>query len=394
MTNALDERARHAANALRDAAAQRVAQNAPAPVVSMETRRRRTPLLLMAAAIVAVVALAAGVVTTNGTDDDAAPDIATTTPDRFEVVGRWSVAKHHGTLTSDGDIVWVGGAAIPACPPGAIECSRSSAQRVDTKTGTVTDLEPVPGAIQDLAYAFDSLWVAHASEAAGFGISRLNPDTGKLMETWTDYNVSDLAVTADAVWAIGDKLVRISPADNQATEFDILPATKRPYNGYDIVPAGDGVVFVGTDFASSNSEDRDAVIRADRDGAQTKITNANMPSIAVNGDDLWVTGEPGAIDHYDLRATQPVATKYDTGEDTRPPMIADPSGLWFPQLDTIAHFDPKPGANAPFEVAPLEGGPVPTAETRPVNPTWILRSGGGFWVLGDDALLEVGSPAD
>jgi hypothetical protein len=393
VTNALDERARHASNALRDAAAQRIAQTAPAAVVSMETRRHRTPLLLMAAAIVAVVALVAGVVATNDSED-AAPDIATTTPDRFEVAGRWSVAKHHGTLTSNGDIVWVGGAAIPACPPGAIECSRSSAQRVDTKTGTVTNLEPVPGAIQDLAYGFGSLWVAHASEAAGFGISRINPDTGKLMETWTDYNVNDLAVTADAVWAIGEKLVHINPADNQVAEFNILPGTNSTYSGYDIVPAGDGVVFVATDFTSSNSENSEVVIRADREGAQRTITTARMPSIAVDGDDLWVADEPGTIDHYDLRADQPVATRYDTGEDTRPPMIADRSGLWFPRLDAIAHFDPKAGANAPFDVFPIEGGPVPTAETRPVNPEWIVRSGGGFWALGADALIEVGTPTN
>lgn len=401
MTTALDERARHAADALHEAARDRIGE-----VASPAVKGRRAPLLVAIAAVsVAFVVLVSVAVAARDTesDDGRVTTPPSTPPTNVEIVNRWSVAEGHTKITSDGASVWVGGAPTPCRD--TLDCDVAALiQRVDTTTGRSTTFPvdrhdyPVHQTIHALLYAFDSLWVEAADARGNENVWRLDPTTGDVQASF-DVVASQMVATESAVWGVGSELWRIDPETGQMRRLPLVKIQDQSLSGASLRAVKGGIVYelFGSFGSQSTTPPPRALVFAPENG-EPRVLEPSTGRAQWTTDDrfVWRLDRRDGLERHDVESAAPPARfSLEPGMNNvervlaREPLVVSGNVFFFDPRGTVFQFDPT----NPERVATHKLSEWQTAQ-RPHGDfvTWETRDRGGFWVLIDGGVFQLSGP--
>ncbi len=338
----------------------------PSPTPPGARRRRRLwPVL----AVGAVAAAAAGAFAIWGDRDG--PPAATAAEDRVlaidveshEVVAAHAVGRTPTSVAADAAAVWV------------LNADDATITRVDLGKGG-SETFGAGGVPTDLAAGAGAVWIANGrrQEAQFVGavadqVSRVDPQTHALTVTsalprrrslTSNVVLGHLAVTPDAIWAIGPdyRVIGLDPATAQiTTEIDDVLATA--------IAAGDaGVWAIEADGGLARI---DAAAGATR--PRVRLPGAQPDSIAVGGGAIWatdpVTGYLWRIDP----AAGPAGVRSTMVAPGIGAVVADARSVWVanPLDGTISQVDPASGAR----VGAISPGGMPRRLALAGDRLWV-----------------------
>lgn len=217
---------------------------------------------------------------------------------------------------------------------------------VGEKSNGITGVEAGEGAV----------WVASAGNCSG-SISRIDPDVNRVTATVPTGSVTDLAVGAGAVWAVGEvcgegpNLFRIEPRTSKvAARIPLLSPAEARANPDVLtsgVATGEGGVWVSLSLDPRTGE----VIRVDPRSNEVvgKIpTQGFAGELVVEAGGVWVLSHPeytdethraASLKRIDPQADRVVATplrnqRLALGGEVIPPVIAAGEGwIWLPATE-------------------------------------------------------------
>ncbi|MDQ1519944.1 MAG: hypothetical protein QOI55_1017, partial [Actinomycetota bacterium] len=284
----LDERARHAANALQEAvAAQQVV------VMEERPRRPRRSSLLVAAAVVALIAI---VVTALGRDTQ------TPVADAPRIVRTMTVPAESKRIAVSPAGVWVLSACGAESSP--LHCNQLQLVGPARSQSRVVKRTLPDGVDKALAYAAGSLWAAGGGEGrVSIGtVMRIQPGRLSIEKTWsfTDVTPTDIVEAYGDVWVLDrqrNRVLRIDPATNRVKYVELRTEGLGLVSADRMVVANGAVVIVSRCCGTSRGYSQLGTVN--KDGLFTTFfSTIGQLTVAPDGSNLWVGTRKGSLTRY------------------------------------------------------------------------------------------------